>query len=151
MKSSEKKCQTRPVREHILCNESEVVNQQPVIGIMTQRKNHEEFDEYCMAVYKKYVEQAGARAVPIHYYSSHQELEQMVEKLNGIILPGGMTELVNDNNEITEYVHKAQTIIRKCKELFDRGIVVPIWGVCLGMQTICVAETNRPEVLCKKQ
>ena len=39
--------------------------------------------------YVKWLESAGARATPIAYNISHRQLEELLPKLNGVLLPGG--------------------------------------------------------------
>lgn len=136
-----------PLERHDYCKQEELVNETPIIGVMTYNRVFEGYNEYCMAVYSKFVEQCGARAVPIHFYLTDEELEAYLERLNGVIIPGGITKIIDENNEITDFCRKIQITLKKCKELYDRGIHLPIWGVCLGLQGIAVAEAPYYEVL----
>jgi hypothetical protein len=45
---------------------------------------------YLAASYVKYIESAGARVVPINYYASEEELDDVFSKVNGFLFPGGL-------------------------------------------------------------
>lgn len=136
-----------PEEEEETQGEQEFRNEMPVIGVMTYNRIFEGYNEYNMAVYSRFVEQCGGRAVPIHFYLTETELEAILERVNGVIIPGGITKLINDKDNITSFCKHIQIILRKSKELFDRGVHLPVFGVCLGLQGIAVAEAPHWEVL----
>jgi gamma-glutamyl hydrolase len=115
---------------------------------MTQPIN--ETHNYIMAAYIKFIEQAGARVVPIHHTSSDEEILDLVTKINGVLFPGGSTDVDNEDGSLTEYSRKGKLIIDKAKEMNDNGIHFPIWGVCLGFQEITVIEAPFKNVLLHK-
>lgn len=121
------------------------VNTRPIIGIMTQPRN--ETHNYIMAAYIKFAEQAGARVVPIHWTDSDETILDLVGKINGVILPGGGTNLQNEDGSLTEYSRKGKIIMDKVKDMNDQGIYYPLWAVCLGFQEITVIEAPYQDVL----
>ena len=50
---------------------------------------------YIASSYVKFVEMAGARAIPIQADLTVAELDILFEKINGLLIPGGATDLVN--------------------------------------------------------
>jgi hypothetical protein len=93
--------------------QEELVNEAPIIGVLTQNRIFEGYNEYCMGVYSKFVEQCGARAVSIPFYLSEEELEAYLERLNGVIIPGGITRLIDENNQVSDFCRKIQIILKK--------------------------------------
>jgi gamma-glutamyl hydrolase len=125
--------------------EDQEVNLRPMVGILTQPFN--DTHDYIMAAYVKFVEQAGARVVPINWRHSDEETLELVEKLNGVVYPGGGTELVHEDGSLTEYSQKGKVILDKIKQINDQGVYYPVWAVCLGMQEVSVIEAPYEGVL----
>ena len=48
---------------------------------------------YIAASYVKFVEMAGARAVPIPYDAPADEITRIFQQVNGVLLPGGVQDL----------------------------------------------------------
>lgn len=46
---------------------------------------------YIAAGYVKWIESAGARAVPIRFYASDGELRRIFQSINGLVFPGGVS------------------------------------------------------------
>ena len=73
----------------------------PVIGIVTlplstyfkQKFNSNSYKGYIASSYKKWIEQTGARAVAIPHFASLREIDQLLNQVNGLLIPGGKTEL----------------------------------------------------------
>ena len=75
--------------------------QQPVIGIVTlplsnyfKRKFGRKYKGMIPSSYKKWIEQTGARVVAIPHFKSIIEISKILHQVNGILLPGGKTELL---------------------------------------------------------
>lgn len=93
---------------------------------------------YIAAGFVKWIEAAGARAVPIRFYSSEAELHRLFKSVNGLIFPGGLTDLWMDS----PYVVAARKLWTWAKEANDAGDVFPIHGTCLGFQLLHILESN---------
>lgn len=66
----------------------------PIIGLFAQPSSSKNSAcggscQYIAASYVKNLEAAGARVVPIDYYSTHEELDHLFASLNGFFFPGG--------------------------------------------------------------
>ncbi|CAI2372949.1 unnamed protein product [Moneuplotes crassus] len=114
------------------------VNESPVVGILTQPCN--ETSDYIASAYVKFVEASGARAVPIIWRYSDEEILNLVSKLNGVLLPGGFTPFRNEDGSLTEHSRKVELILNKVKEFNDEGTYYPVLGICMGMQQIAQIE-----------
>ncbi|KDD75679.1 hypothetical protein H632_c555p0 [Helicosporidium sp. ATCC 50920] len=121
------------------------VNQKPLIGILAQACHHCPGRSYVAAGFVKWIEAAGGRPVPVKcvggfagFYSSDEELERLFKSINGLIFPGGLTNLWLDD----PYVLAARKLWTWAKERNDKGDVFPIHGTCLGFQLLHLLETN---------
>lgn len=106
----------------------------PVIGIMSQpTKNHADncggSCEYIAASYVKFVELAGARAVPVSYYSTDAEIDDIMTQVNGFLFPGGGSWLPA----------AAQRVVDNALSVSSSGGHFPVWGACLGFEWIMLA------------
>ena len=117
---------------------SDIQTYQPTIGILAQRCHDCPGRSYIAAGFAKWIEAAGARAVPIRYYSSEAELRRLFNSVNGLIFPGGLTDLYMDD----PYVVAAKKLWQWAKEANDNGDPFPIWGTCLGFQLLHILESN---------
>ena len=126
------------------------VNNKPIIGIFAQPSGHalKPFgDKYIAASYVKYIESAGARVVPIPYDLSQSELRTLFESLNGALFPGG-TDLTNNDGSWTPYLKSLGLFVKWSMEAYDQNQdYFPIWGTCLGMQSITIILSNDPFIL----
>jgi gamma-glutamyl hydrolase len=110
----------------------------PTIGILAQRCHDCPGRSYIAAGFTKWIESAGARAVPIRFYSSEAELRRLFNSVNGLIFPGGLTDLYMDD----PYVIAARKLWTWARETNDGGDPFPIWGTCLGFQLLHILESN---------
>lgn len=118
------------------------VNDLPIIGIFTQPSDsgHEDCGGDCLmlaASYVKQVESTGARVVPINFYSTNEDVDQLFNSLNGFIFPGGGAGLP----PAAQYVYD-MTIAAN-----DQGDFMPLWGTCLGFEWLLMCTTRDADIL----
>ena len=127
-------------------------NERPIIGIVSQTSpiQYEDYTTYIPTTYIKFVEQSGARAVPIliNKYSDNQIIE-LLSHLNGVLFTGGEMVLIDDEGNLSEFSRKNKVILDTVKEYNDKGIHYPVWAVCQGFQMVSVIEAPFPDVLLK--
>ena len=142
---------SKPLLEMLLKGESHInkTNERPIIGIWTQSRN--DTHDYIVAAYVKFAEMAGARVIPLMYNDTDEHLIDLTSQINGVIYPGGGTNLTYKNGSLTEYSRKGKVVLDKIKQMNDNGIHFPVLGICLGMQEITVIEAPYPDVLQKKK
>lgn len=122
----------------ITINGSYLKNDSPIIGIFTQPSNSSSSAcrgncEYIAASYVKFIESAGARVVPVSYFSSTKSVNQYLKTLNGWFFPGGASTVP------PSALHLYQRIMK----LNEAGQITPLWGTCLGFEWIlCIASKN---------
>ena len=75
-----------------------------------------------MASYVKYIESAGARIVPIINEESDENIKSKVDRVNGVLFPGGGGDYLETGRKVFEQVLKKN----------DDGQLYPAWGICLG-------------------
>ncbi|XP_017098550.2 gamma-glutamyl hydrolase A [Drosophila bipectinata] len=121
----------------------------PIIGILTQEvypdglisRHFENKTSYIAASYVKYLEGAGAQVVPIWIGRNRSYYEDLMQKINGVLLPGGATWF----NQSNGYADAGEHLIQLAIELNDRGTFMPVWGTCLGMELLVYKLANGPE------
>ncbi|XP_035914391.1 gamma-glutamyl hydrolase A-like isoform X1 [Anopheles stephensi] len=125
------------------------VNDQPVIGIlsqelsysMTQNYGDEGYDSYIAASYVKFVEGAGARVVPIWINQPADYYENIMSNLNGVLLPGGATWF----NQSNGYADAGRHIYDIAVQYNENGDYFPVWGTCLGFELLTYLAANGAE------
>jgi gamma-glutamyl hydrolase len=72
--------------------EGDVLNDRPIVGVFAYPSEFGTFPQeeysYIAASYIKWVEQSGARVMPVPFDLSESELKSMFSKINGILFPG---------------------------------------------------------------
>ena len=118
------------------------LNDLPIIGIFTQPSDspHEDCRGDCLmlaASYVKQVESTGARVVPINYYATHEDVDEVFGYLNGFIFPGGGAGLPPAAQYVYDLVVEAN----------DKGDFIPLWGTCLGFEWLLMCSTRNQDIL----
>lgn len=83
---------------------------------------------YVEDAYARFFESAGARLAPIIYGDETQDLDWLLQRVNGLILPGGIDKQAHRDWE--------KTVIEKVLARNDEGHYMPILGIGLGMQKL---------------
>ena len=96
------------------------------------------------SLYVQWLESAGARAVPIPFDIPRSELDHLLESVNGVLFTGGEVEL---HNLTSGYMNAARHIVDHSIELAAKGENFPIWGTCMGFQTLVVLAANNASIL----
>ncbi|XP_050393733.1 gamma-glutamyl hydrolase A [Patella vulgata] len=118
---------------HLLLGEI-TINYRPVIGILTQRVSQELSqygDTYIPASYVNYLEESGARVVPIRAGRPESYYKNIFSQINGVLFPGGGVGLVT-----SYYAHSGRYIYDLAKKANDAGDYFPLWGTCQGFQLL---------------
>lgn len=86
--------------------------------------------------------------VPILYNTNNEELINILNNLNGVMLPGGFTNLkekrtdLSDsgmgNWQLTPYGLTIQFIVEYGLKKFENNETFPIFGICLGFEGIAL-------------
>eukprot|EP00051_Salpingoeca_urceolata_P033869 m.22572 g.22572 ORF g.22572 m.22572 type:complete len:320 (+) comp6862_c0_seq1:133-1092(+) len=106
----------------------------PIVGVLAQSSDGA---SYIAASYIKYLESAGARVVPVPYDASEDTVTSLFHSLNGLLIPGGGQDLKDPKNN---FLRIASQFVSLSTKAFDaNGEVFPIWGTCLGFETLSVA------------
>lgn len=132
-------------------------NDRPIIGILTQPLGVELAESsagsvrslrtYIAASYVRFVESAGARAVPLHFDAPHSELTELFEGINGILFPGGGTSIKKQPGN--RFRDAAELLYGLALKSNDRGDTFPIHGTCLGFQMLNLLAAGDDGVLCE--
>ncbi|XP_065074466.1 gamma-glutamyl hydrolase-like isoform X2 [Ochlerotatus camptorhynchus] len=124
------------------------LNEEPVIGVLAQEmsyslaaKYEEDYESYIAASYVKFVEGAGARVVPIWINKPREYYEDILPKLNGVLLPGGATWF----NQSNGYADAGRHIYDVAEEINIQGGFLPLWGTCLGFELLTYLAANGDE------
>ena len=94
---------------------------------------------YVAASYVKLIEAGGARAVALMSDMPEDELQKVIESINGVILSGGDGDLANSHYEkVARMVYKYSM-----KKLDEEGEIWPILGICRGSQILPVITDKK--------
>ena len=120
------------------------VTDRPVIGILTLPM--ESFfpknvtgTSYIAGSYVNWVEQGGARVVPLRVDQDWAELESLVRNLNGVLFTGGGALMYvpgSDPAQLSSYEKTGCFIYNLIKQIHDQGTYYPMWGTCLGFELL---------------
>jgi len=110
----------------------------PVIGIMAHPALSNVTTcggecQYIAASYVKFVESAGARAIPINYHSTDDEIDELMNRVNGIFFPGGSADLPP----------AAKRIVENALHISSIGGHFPVYGICLGFEWLALAVAGQ--------
>jgi len=125
---------------------ADALNNRPIIGILTlpcDASDCGSHTEYLPASYVKSIESSGARVVPIHYTAAAQQITSLLSNLNGVLFTGGGASL----DDGSPYFTAIQTIYSYVVNANAEGDFFPLWGTCLGFESICRAASADPNVL----
>jgi len=120
-------------------------NDRPIIGILTQPSDSsltKYGSNYIAASYVKYVESAGARVVPVRHDAPFSVLQQYFNQLNGILFPGGGSDLNN-----TTLFKAGNYLYNLALEAADRGDIFPIFGHCQGFELLTMITSQNFNIL----
>ena len=115
----------------------------PVIAAVTVETspNHLRFGKHHIPQsYLNWIMMAGARIVPIKYGASEEEIEYILDRVNGVFFPGGAAGPVDMKD--SEFFRTLQTVYKIVKHKNDMGINMPIWGICLGFESLMMLSVN---------
>ncbi|CAL1686453.1 unnamed protein product [Lasius platythorax] len=132
-------------QKHVVKTEGDELNDRPIIGILTQeidynldKKYPNQYHSYIAASYVKFVEGAGARPVPIWIGGNDSYYEDILNKVNGVLWPGGATYFFQKQG----YADAGAAIYRIAKKINERGEYFPILGICLGFELLTYVAAN---------
>ncbi|XP_063695545.1 gamma-glutamyl hydrolase-like [Culicoides brevitarsis] len=123
-------------------------NEYPIIGVLAQETSYQlekcypgRYKSFIAASYVKFVEGGGSRVVPIFIGKPKQYYVDIMQKINGILFPGGATyfDVSNGYSDAGMYIYEI------AKEMNDRGEYFPLWGTCLGFELLTYVDYGRIE------
>ncbi|CAG9793837.1 unnamed protein product [Diatraea saccharalis] len=133
----------------VVTSEPRIMNDRPIIGILSQEQHYrlkdkyseDNYTSYIAASYVKGVEASGARVVPILIGKNRGYYRDLLGKINGVLFPGGATWF----NQSNGYADAGQHIYEIAQELNDAGDYFPVFGTCLGFELLVILASGRQE------
>ncbi|CAK0784110.1 hypothetical protein CVIRNUC_007313 [Coccomyxa viridis] len=118
----------------------------PLIGILSQPGSPAPGNQsYIAASYVKFVEAAGARAVPILCDAPAHEVERIFKAVNGLLIPGGGQNLSPGH----PFYDTAAELFRMTLAANDAGGYMPLHGTCLGFEALAIIVSGDTKILSK--
>jgi gamma-glutamyl hydrolase len=113
----------------------------PVIGILTMPSDEGEYPSskfsYFPASYVKQMEASGSMVIPISWEATYKELNHTLHQLDGILLPGGNTEIDLSKSSpgytFNKFTDTAAYIFLQTIAHNKAGHILPIMGTCQGL------------------
>ncbi|CAI5528618.1 unnamed protein product [Closterium sp. Naga37s-1] len=112
----------------------------PVIGVLTlpitvpsQRKIG--VSSFATS-YQRWIEAGGARVVPIFYDSTKEELDFILNRINGVFWTGGLVDFnpTEEDPEGSKYLATTEYVWKHAVKENSNGNYYPLWGTCLGFE-----------------
>ena len=98
---------------------------------------------YVDSSYLYWLEAAGARVVPIRYDLSMDAVRTLYSKVNGVLFTGGPAKPLAAPSPYFETATLLYDLVVR-DAASTSADAVPLWGTCLGLQTIsCIANGGR--------
>ena len=116
-------------------------NERPIVGILSMPSEYASHpgDSFLPASYVKFLEQGGARVVPIPYDLSPSNLSSLLASINGALFTGGAAAFFDAKTHApTQYALTAQAVFNEVVSAAAQGETFPLWGTCLGHELIGV-------------
>ena len=114
-----------------------------------KRSNFKKGTTYIYSSYYKFLEYNNLKWMPISVNLPEKDFISKLEKINGIILPGGGEPILNDDMSETIFFKKIKIMIDFSKKMKERNINFPILGTCLGFEGLLTVLTNKTNILKK--
>ena len=94
---------------------------------------------YVAASYVKWLESAGARAVPLLPDDPPEVLDAKLASINGVLIPGGDSDV----SPGTPLRRLAERVVRESLDAWrERRETFPVWGTCMGFQLAALVVAN---------
>lgn len=84
--------------------------------------------EVLPASYVRFIEAAGGRVVPVSYNASDDQIDHLVESLNGFLFTGGADIVV------PRAAHRVLEHSKLLHRAGQPGRMLPVWATCLGFE-----------------
>lgn len=114
----------------------------PLVGVLSQPRYWTGAPDapggYIAASYVKWLEAAGARAVPILYTDSNETIHGKLSAVNGVLLPGGDSDI----SPGTSLRAAGESVVRESMAAAAVGETYPVWGTCMGFQLAALAVSG---------
>ena len=121
----------------------------PVVAILANAQPDDAVDITSSRVnyqYVRWLDQSRADVVVIQPWYTKDQVEEILSKVNGVLWPGGDRNMVLGG----QFENVAKIILDYIMKLYDtKGITLPLWGTCQGLQLLHVLLVNSTEVLTK--
>ncbi|KAL4485350.1 hypothetical protein ABPG72_008526 [Tetrahymena utriculariae] len=124
----------------------------PVIAVLSipsgfQSYPKEEYS-YIYTSYIQYFQQSGLRIVPLNWTDTLENLENLMDKVNGLVLTGGganlmMREQEGEDKKFTQFSKVGIFLIELAKKKNEKGNYFPIWTTCLGFELLFLSFANQ--------
>ena len=108
------------------------------------------YDHFTWETNVHFVHYAGSWAVPLAYDLSDEDLEELLDSVNGVFFAGGASLLIDhETGEQSQFYKNAKKVWNYMKRQKDeKGIDFPIFGICQGFELIhFLANEDRKDTL----
>ena len=103
---------------------------------------------YVAGSYVDWIGSSGAVPVLIPFDLETPELDEMLDNLDGFVLPGGASGLVRKEDSLpTMYQRVSEHIVNWSIKMHDAGRFFPVYATCLGQESLIYQFTGDPLIL----
>ena len=117
----------------------------PVIGVLGNPIPYNTGDmksDYVEHTYVKWLESLGGKVVVIHPWHTHNQIDEIMSNINGILFQGGDRNLSLSN----PFEQTAWYIFNKTIEYNSKGNYLPLWATCQGFELVHSLLMNKVDL-----
>lgn len=129
-------------------------NMRPIIGLVTTPPDFPEYHpsrySSIRGSYVTWIEAAGARVSPIHWHLPEAELIQILNSVNGVVIPHNCKKLIETEEghiSDSEFLTAMRTIVNFAINQTDNNVYYPLYGIDSGMLAIAAVIANDSSIL----
>jgi gamma-glutamyl hydrolase len=123
------------------------LSKKPIVGILTHPipDNPNSIEEGFISLnYAKWIEAAGGEIVPIHSWLNENELDEILNKVNGVLFQGGSASL-DFNAPYYKISEKIFNKVIEMKNIYNKDL--PLWATCLGFEALNIIVSKDQNIL----
>jgi gamma-glutamyl hydrolase len=116
------------------------------VGIFSVPLTIKKTNRSYISKYVKWVELSGAAVTVIPYDLPAAEMKKALDAVKGLVLPGGAVENKRTHSDAQRaaYWRSMRFAFEYAKAVNDAGRYFPVFGICLGLETLFMLESGDP-------
>ena len=118
------------------------------IGVFSVPLTIKKTNRAYISKYVQWIELSGAKATVIPYNLPEPQLKTALDAVKSLVLPGGAVENKETHTDAQRaaYWRSMRFAFDYAKAANDAGRYFPVFGICLGLETLFILESGDPKL-----